>query len=524
MRNPKTMLPFEDLEQGLTPEASGAFQEHVGAILRAPHLIYDQKKTALAAAAMRALPYPRISDEAKQAIVDGTICLLSEGAAPYHPRYVAPDYEKLLRQGSEFLELKPARDLHDATSILLTAYHNIPSALPVFIGRLDALLEPFLDTVGPDEARATLRSFWLLVDRLFPDAFVHANIGPSDSRTGRLLLDLDRELKTICNVTLRYDPEVTDRSFAVDAVRTSLQLSKPYFSSHPMMVDDWGPDYAIASCYNVMRLGGGIYTLVRLNLKKLMDWSDGSVDDVLDRVIPKAARLQMEIINSRIRFLVEEVGYFDTCFFVREGLLHPDRFTAYAGMFGLAEAVNHLMAEKGRPEARYGHDAEANSLGRQIMERLDAEIAQIPALYCEGYGGRASFHAQVGIQSDQGVTPGARVPSGEEPPLYEHLQVEAPHHRLLEGGVSTILEFDQTAESNPEAVLDIVNGAMHSGIRTLSVGSTTSEYIRVSGYLMRRSDLEAAAAEKTLRHESTPLAVEFFEMQPEHLHRRVRKV
>lgn len=524
MRNKDVMLSFEDLERGLVPETCATFQDHVSAILRAPNLIQDQKTSALAAAAMRALPYPTVSDAAKQAIVDGTICLLGEGAAPYHPRYVAPDYGKLLRQGSDFLELDPARDLHEATSILLTAYHNIPSGLPVFIGCLDTLLEPFLDSVGPDEARAIVRSFLLLVDRLFPDAFVHANIGPSESRMGRLLLELDRELKTICNVTLRYDPQVTERSFALDAVRTSLQLSKPYFSSHQMMVDDWGPDYAIASCYNVMRMGGGIYTLVRLNLKKLVAWSDGSVDDVLNRVIPEAARLQMEIINSRIRFLVEEVGYFDTCFFVREGLLHPDRFTAYAGMFGLADAVNTLMAEQGRSDARYGHDAEANLLGKQIMERLDAEISRIPALYCDGYGGHASFHAQVGISSDVGVTPGARVPSGEEPPLYEHLMVEAPHHRLLQGGVSTILEFDQTAESNPEAVLDIVNGAMRSGIRTLSVGSTSSEYIRVSGYLMRRSDLEAAAAEKTLRHESTHLAVEFFEMQPEHLHRRVRQV
>jgi YjjI family glycine radical enzyme len=524
MRNVDAMLPFEDLKRGLTSETCELFKGFVDSTLRAGNLIYDQKQTSLAAAAMRTQPYPPVSERAEQAIVDGTLCLLGEGAAPFHPRYLAPDYERLLKQGSEFLEFKPAQDLHDATAMLLTAYHNMPSALASFIGRLDELLEPFLDTVGSAEARATLRSFWLLVDRLFPNAFVHANLGPSESRVGRLLFELDRELETILNVTLRYDPEITVRSFALDAVRTALQLNKPYFFNHRMMVADWGPEYAIASCYNAMRLGGGIFTLVRLNLKKLMEWSDGSVDDVLSNVIPDAARLQLEVINSRIRFVVEDVKYFESCFFVREGLLYPDRFSTYAGMFGLAEAVNYLMAEKGRPEARYGHDPEANEVGRLIIERLAEQIAQLPALYCDGTGGRASFHAQVGISSDIEVTPGVRVPSGDEPPLYEHIQTEAPHHRWLDGGVSTILEFDQTAEENLEAVLDIVNGAMGSGIRTLSIGSVNSDYIRVSGYLMRRSDLEDARAEKALRHDSAPSAVEFFEKQPEHLHRRVRQV
>ncbi len=524
MRNADAMLPFEDLERGLTSEACELFKGVVGSTLRAGNLILNQKEASLAAFAMRTLPYPPVSDKAKQAVVDGTICLLGEGAAPYHPRYVAPDYARLLQQGSEFLEFTPARDLHDATAMLLTAYHNIPSALPSFIGRLDELLEPFLDTVGPDEARSTLRSFWLLTDRLFPNAFVHANLGPSASRVGTLLFELDRELKTILNTTLRYDPELTERSFALEAVRTALLLNKPYFFNHRMMVQDWGPEYAVASCYNAMRLGGGIFTLVRVNLKKLAGQSDGTVDDMLDNVIPRTARLQMEIINSRIRAVVEECKFFEHSFFVREGLLHPDRFTAYAGVFGLAEAVNHLMAHKGRPEARYGHDAEANEMGRLIIERLANEIAQIPAAYCDGTGGRASFHAQVGISSDIQVTPGVRIPSGDEPSLYQHIQTEAPHHRWLEGGVSTILEFDQTADDNLEAVLDIVNGAMQSGIRTLSVGGVNSEFIRVSGYLMRRSDLDAAKQEKALRHDSTFLAVEFFDNQPEHLHRLIRQL
>jgi nicotinamidase-related amidase len=51
------------------------------------------------------------------------------------------------------------------------------------------------------------------------------------------------------------------------------------------------------------------------------------------------ARLQVEVINSLSRHLVEDLGFLESNFLVREGLLHGDRFTAYAGVAGLAEAV-----------------------------------------------------------------------------------------------------------------------------------------------------------------------------------------
>jgi hypothetical protein len=123
-----------------------------------------------------------------------------------------------------------------------------------------------------------------------------------------------------------------------------------------------------------------------------------------------------------------------------------------------------------------------------------------------------------------GVTPGVRVRGGDEPALYDHLRTEAPHHRWISGGVSTILEFDQTAEHNLEAVLKIVEGGFKLGIRNLSIGSCNSEYIRVSGYLMRRSDLEAAKAEKSIRRDSSLLAVDVFKNRPYDLHRRTREV
>jgi YjjI family glycine radical enzyme len=520
-----SMFPFEDFNRGVTPETLDEFRAFVRETLRAPGLIYEQKRDALAAAAMRALPYPPVSGEAEQLIAAGVIDLIAEGAAPFHPRYVAPDFGRLLREGSAFLELPPAEDLHQAAASLLAAYHYIPcGGLPVFIGRIDELLEPFVAAMPEEAARAVLRSFWLLVDRLNPSAFVHANIGPQATKTGRLLLELDRELKTITNLSLRYDPSITPDDFALLAVRNQLALTKPYFVNHPLMLTGWGEDYVIASCYNTMRLGGGIFTLVRLNLKEAAALSGGSPADFLSRVIPDLAARQVEVINSRARCIVEDAGWLEQNFWIGEGYLDPAKFTSYAGVFGLAEAVNGLMAAQGRPDARYGSSEEANALAAQIVARLGEELAKHPAAYCEGWGGRVLYHAQVGISSDVDVTPGVRVPSGEEPGLIEHLLCEAPHHACIAGGVSTILEFDQTAAQNPAAVLDILKGAMQSGLRLVSVGSADSEFIRVTGYLVRRSDLENARNEKALRHSSAALGAEFFQTKPNHLHRRTRQV
>jgi len=520
-----SMLPFEDFRDGLKAEFLPAFRTFVEDTLQAPELIFDQKRDALAAAAMRALPYPPVSEAAEDLIRSEVLELIGEGSRPYHPRYTAPYFDRLLQHGSPFLDLKPAQNLHEAAASLLVAYHYFPSGgLPVFIGRLDELLEPYMDTVSPQTAMEVLRSFWMMVDRLYPSGFVHANIGPGDSRLARLLLDIDLELKTITNISLRYDEAQTPDELARLAVRNQLDLAKPYFINHPLMVQDFGEEYVIASCYNGMRLGGGIHTLVRYNFLEMVKLSDGSLQDVLQNVIPHTTALAVEVINSRIRSLVEDFHWFENSWWVQEGLLDPQKFTAYLGVFGMAEAVNWLMERKGRGEARYGADQEANETAWQLSARVGEELEKHPAVYCAGWHDRVLYHAQVGISSDEGLTPGARIPGGQEPPVYQHLQCEAPHHACIPGGISTILEFDQTARTNTSAVLDIARGAMNSGIRMLSVGSSDSEFIRVTGYLVRRSDLEGYREERANRYSYAAVAASFFETKPTLLHRREQQV
>lgn len=156
-------------------------------------------------------------------------------------------------------------------------------------------------------------------------------------------------------------------------------------------------------------------------------------------------------------------------------------------------------------------------------------MAAHPVPHCAATGGRACLHAQVGIDSDVGWTPGARIPPGAEPDLYAHLRAVSGHDRWFTSGVSNIFEFEPTAADNPQAVLDIARGAFSMGARSmgarnLALGPGGGELVRISGYLMRRSDMAKVQAGAATRGDGTRLGIAFLVNQPEHLHRRVCQV
>jgi YjjI family glycine radical enzyme len=182
------------------------------AVVNDPTLTYRQRMHRLAGLAENALEPPPVSAECAEALDKRVICDLYEGNAPHRPRYVLPDYATLLRDGSAFLELGPARDLGEALTHLLIAYTQVPSitGYPVWLGDLDALLEPYVDGLDDAELHRRLRLFWISLDRMLPDAFTHANLGPRDTRVGRIALRLERELlQVVPNLSLKVDPELT---------------------------------------------------------------------------------------------------------------------------------------------------------------------------------------------------------------------------------------------------------------------------------------------------------------------------
>lgn len=468
---------------------------------------YDQKIRRLSALAVSALPYPELSPLCAEALEARVICDMYEGNRPFTPRYVLPDYAKALRQGVAYLELEPPTNLDDALSFLTILYSQVPSVTtyPVYLGDLDALLEPFVPSDLPDvELDAKLRRFWIQLDRLLPDAFVHANVGPGDGRVVRSIWRVERSLRQVVpNLTLKVSPDTPD-DLIEDAVNTVFVTGKPHFVNHPMMVADHGEDYAVVSCYNSLKTRGGAHSLVRLNLKEAVARHVGGLDSFCADALPHWVELTAELGEARIRSLVEDQGFFESSFLATEGLIDLDRFSLMFGIFGLAECVNELMSRDG-VDARYGHDERANAASYAITRRIAELVAARPLPYCGGGGGFAYLHSQSGIDLDLDATAGTRIPIGDEPGLREHISACAPHHALFAAGISDIFHVDETVQANPRAMVDVIRGALAVGMRDFTFNLDDNEFIRITGYLVRKSDL-VGIAEHGARHSSDYLA------------------
>ena len=455
-------------------------------------LTYNQQLIALAGLGERTDDTIKLSDEYKAAKASGALCDLNEGPMPYRPRYICPDYSILMEKGSEFLGLEKPQDLMEACNALLIMYKQVPSitTFPVYLGNLDDLLEPFVIKEDPAFAKKVLKNFLLHIDRTLTDSFVHADLGPKDSVTGRMILELTEEMQlAIPNITLKYDKDLTSDDFAMACVKCMLKTAKPSFANHRMFCKEWGEDYAIASCYNGLKIGGGGFTLPRLRLYEC-SLDAKSVDDFLDRVLPYYAGLQFEYMDKRVRFLCEQASFFKSNFLVTEGFVKQENFTGMFGMVGLAECCNHLLGITDKKKG-FGMNEEATALGEKIMTRLEEIVAAHEAPYCDAFGHRYRLHAQVGIDSDgMENSPGTRIPVGAEPDIFDQLQVNERFHKFFPTGTGDIFKFEETFLKTPDAVLDIIKGALENDLRYFSGYLENNDVVRVTGYLVKRSEIE----------------------------------
>lgn len=452
-------------------------------IIADPKLTYPQRLIELAKAAEN-LPDPvPLSEDAQYFVEKGVVFDMGEGNAPYRPRYVVPDYDRFMEQGSKFLMLDPPKDIWDAVANLTILYRFVPSVIagPVYIGHIDRLLEPFVK--DEEEARHAIQLFLTHVDRTVSDSFCHADIGPYDTKAGRIILELSAQMqRPTPNMSLIYNQHTPD-DFALKAIETGLVTAKPSFVNDGMYTEDWGSNYAIVSCYNALPVGGGGLTLGRLNLKKLADLAE-SREQFLDDLLPRAVAAQCEQMDKRDTFILEDAHFLEYTFLAEEGLIHKDRFVGMFGMVGLAECVNQVL-KLTDPGERYGHGKEAEEFALDVLERIHRQVEAYQPKY-----GKFALHGQVGISTDWGVTPNTRVPVGEEPALPEHLMFTAKTQKHFAAGIGELFPFEETAKKNPRAVLDIIKGAFGQGMRYFSFYSDTSDVVRITGYLVKRSDIE----------------------------------
>ena len=344
-----------------------------------------------------------------------------------------------------------------------------------------------------------LRLFFIYLDRTITDSFCHANLGPEPTRAGRLILEVDRQLEqAVPNLTLKYDPDITPDDYAEQAIFTSLYVANPAICNHKLNALTYDR-YGISSCYNILPIGGGSYTLTRIVLPRLAALAS-SKEEFLNNLLPEALLCMADYMSERIRFIVEKSGFFESNFLATEGLVSRDRFVAMFGLVGLAEAANMFMTDG----KKYGTDKEADDLAEQIMTIISDFAASYECPYCEISNHRLLLHAQVGIDTDYGITSGVRIPVGDEPEsIYDHLRHSARFHKFIPTGCSDILPFDITGKQNPAAILDIVKGAFSIGQKYIAFYASDSDLVRITGYLVKRSEMEKWNAGKAVLQNTT---------------------
>jgi len=484
------------------------YQKEIEAIMQDTTLTYWQRTDALAKYAENLLDYPGgtpeefyILDESRE------ISDLHEGHGPKCPRYILPDYKKFLKEGSAFLRLDPPKNLFEAVNSLLIFYHNAHSIdrFPVFLGRLDDLLEEYVIKEDYEKAKDILRWFLISIDRTMSDSFVQANIGPQESVTGNILLELMPELQNITpNMSLRYDPEVTPDEFAKKALNSALKCANPAFALDSFYKETVGENYGIASCYNGLLIGGGAYTLTRLRLGTISEHCENSRDFFENR-LPLCIDTQLKFMDAKVKNVVENRAFFSSDWMVKEGFVHADRFVGLFGLVGLCECVNNLMKKDGKT-GRMGHDAEADQLGVKILETIETAVMNH---YCPySYKHHFVMHSQVGADNDEGNSAGTRIAYGDEPELYAHLKNCGLYHRFFPSGVGDIFPFDETAFRNLDALLDIFKGGFKVGVKYMSTYLGSGDLIRVTGYLMKKSEVEKLKQGEAVANDSAALVVD----------------
>lgn len=486
-------------------------------------LTHEQKLMNLAKHAENAFTVLNIPERTKHFFETGAINDLFEGSAPYRPRYIMPDYDLFIKQGSEFLKLDPPKDFDELLFSLMSLYHHVPSItnFPVYLGNLDYMIDPFITELSDDEVVKKLKLFFNFLDRTITDSFCHANIGPRETRAGYLILKAESELQNaVPNFTIKYDPEVTSDQFMEAAIDCSLKSSNPAICNHKANCDNYVDGYGISSCYNILPVAGGAYTLTRVTLTQLAEEAE-SVEHFLNDLLPECLHAIGDYLNERIRFLVEKSGFFESNFLVREGLISKDRFVGMFGVTGMAEGVNTLLKDK---NLVYGTDEEANQLAEKILEVIKKEVDSIEAAYSPLTNNSFVLHAQVGLDSDLGVTSGVRIPVGGEPENFiEHLSHSGRYHKYFPAGVGDIFPIASNVNQNPAALLDVVKGAFSAGVHYMSFYSADTDLVRITGYLVKRSEMEKWNNHQAVLQNTTQLGAPNYQVN--HLaERKVRMV
>jgi YjjI family glycine radical enzyme len=493
-----------------------ATKEEIRGVIESSSMTYEQKHHALANAAERMLDPRELLDYSKEeyeSLIEHIICDLNEGYGIYRPRYILPNYSVFIKQGCAFLELEKPDTLEDLLEGLRILYHHVPSitSFPVYIGELDTMINPFI--TNEEQDYHIIKRFLNYIDKTISDSFCHGNLSGRDTAAGRLILKAVEELENPTpNLTMKLDPDNYDSEFLQRALKTALKVAKPSFANHKIYGQE-NSGYGIASCYNALPIGGGAYTLPRLKLGTLVKKAH-SKEDFINSLLPKYTGLILSMIDKRIRYLIKQSNFFETSFLVSEGFIDKDLFQGMVGIIGLADCVNELLIMQGIKET-FGQSEIGDRWAHEILQIIEDIVKNHRGVSSQSTNNNYILHAQVGAsldKTDRDNTPAHRIKVGEEPALPLHLMQSSKLHQYFPSGVGDVFSFDQTYLDHIDALEDILIGGFKEGHRYLSFYGENRDLVRVTGYLVKRSEVEKARKEEVVRRDTTMLGAGTDEM------------
>ena len=299
----------------------------------------------------------------------------------------------------------------------------------------------------------------------------------------------------------RSIPERTPDDFLLDAVRTVFACGKPHFVNHPMMVGDLGERYAAVSCYNSLPIGGGSHTLVRLNLLEVGRQHDGPLESFFDDTLPHYVELTCELIEARIRYLVEEARFFEHSWLVHEGLLASTGSRRCSASSAWPRRSNLLMEREATP-GTYGHD----DGGQRTSYLVTGTVARLRGRSADAVlrGQRRAVlpprpvgHRHRRRRDRRDPDPDRRRAAAVATPAPPSPRTTGSSRR----GSATSSTSTTPRAATPRPSSTSSAAAFAHGMRDVTFNLDSNDFIRITGYLVRKSDLERI--DEGARHAST---------------------
>ena len=99
-----------------------------------------------------------------------------------------------------------------------------------------------------------------------------------------------------------------------------------------------------------------------------------------------------------------------------------------------------------------------------------------------------------------------RIPIGDEPVSFaDHLRHSSKFHHYFPAGVGDIFPIASNVHQNPAALLDVVKGAFSLGVQYMSFYSADTDLIRITGFLVKRSEMEKYRKHEAVLQNTTQL-------------------